>query len=153
MLFSGERHLVARDTHLSYHRGTRCHANAAFCGKRCWRCHECALGQGAGTLIRPSRLRQTADIAGAGAYECTALVLLNRMGDPADGATDNEQREGTVRRQPQSGNGRGEREIDIGVTAGQAGPGRGGRFDQIAGFGQHSGDRVEDCRARGSPSG
>ena len=75
-----------------------------------------------------------ADIARTGADQDAALVLLDRMGDPADGAAEDEYRERRVPRQRQRGGGSGEGKIDIRVTPGQARSGSRSAFDEGPGF-------------------
>ena len=61
-----------------------------------------------------------AEIAGAGADQDAALVLLDRVSNPANRAADNEQSEPGTPGELQRGRGRGEGKIDIGPAPNQA---------------------------------
>src|SRR6185437_7266502 len=91
-----------------------------------------------------SSLRSFAGVARAGADQRAALILLDRMRDPADGAPDDKQPEPGAARKPQSGGGGGEGKIDIRVLAAETAPGSCRQLDRRIGVGDGALERRED---------
>ena len=87
-----------------------------------------------------------AEIAGPRTDHQAALILLDRVCDPANRAADDEDCQRAVARQPQPKRRRGKREIDIGTASDQAQPGFRGFLDEGMGFG---GNPSESCEERG----